>query len=473
MGACNPAFGPGASVDSSASLEEEISSAASPSGGGLWTSPQRLSVIFRSLLGYCGGFGAAQGLGETQCRHIARFSSTLPAPVMAKRPHHRGGKAKPTGRGPVQRPGENIKKKPAWRKYANIAVALVALGSIVMLATLNARTSSTTLPDRSIGGGSPTKGASFTPVSQTMVVKTDRQRVATLDELLKLTPNERAEVDIARANLLVAKATPGAKDLDIDAVLETLDRWAAAVAFDTDRHLYKFHADPGNYENSEGYFRILSLITVLQQDCGVRYNPERINEPDFTNPGDLFIHGMVGGDGGTCLSMPVLYTAIARRLGYPVSLVTTKGHVFARWEDDSGERFNIEATNQGLTVHTDEHYRTWPFPITNAEIERFGFLKTLGPDESLAVFIGSMGHALADTGQHHAAIKTYYSAALLDPDNSIYAGFASQVSARSDQLERHITHRTDRRADPLAEHRRIMEMNRRNRDLLPGSNPHP
>lgn len=79
-----------------------------------------------------------------------------------------------------------------------------------------------------------------------MVVKTDRQRVATLDELLKLTPNERAEVDIARANLLVAKATPGAKDLDIDAVLETLDRWAAAVAFDTDRHLYKFHADPGN-----------------------------------------------------------------------------------------------------------------------------------------------------------------------------------------------------------------------------------
>ncbi len=47
--------------------------------------------------------------------------------------------------------------------------------------------------------------------------------------------------------------------------------------------------------------------------------------------------------------MPVLYVAIGRRLGYPLELVTTKGHVFACWED-SNDRFNIEGTNEGLNL---------------------------------------------------------------------------------------------------------------------------
>ncbi len=38
----------------------------------------------------------------------------------------------------------------------------------------------------------------------------------------------------------------------------------------------------------------------------------------------LFIHGLLTGFGGTCVSMPILYLAIARRLGYPLKLVETK-----------------------------------------------------------------------------------------------------------------------------------------------------
>lgn len=378
-----------------------------------------------------------------------------------------GTHSKTKGRTGVPQPPEAAKKKPKWRLYANGAAALSALGIIVAAASVSMPTTSGT-PQATVGDISI---PSTTPVAQTTVIDTDRRRVETLEELLELTPEQRSEVDIARANLLVAKATPGGEDIDIEQILKTLDQWAASVAFDTDRHLYKFHADPADYENSEGYFRMLSLITVLQQDCGVRYNPERIAEPDFTNSGDLFIHGIVGGEGGTCVSMPVLYTAIARRLGYPVSLVTTKGHVFARWEDESGERFNIEATNQGLTVHTDEHYRAWPFPITDDEIERFGFLKSLSLDESIAVFMGSMGHALADIGRDREAIQTYFIAATLDPDNAMYAGFASQVEHRGDPLEQQIARSGERRAnDPLAQLREIQEMNRRNRERMNNPN---
>ncbi len=33
------------------------------------------------------------------------------------------------------------------------------------------------------------------------------------------------------------------------------------------------------------------LITVLQQDFEVRYNPERIYQPDFTDSRDVFCMG--------------------------------------------------------------------------------------------------------------------------------------------------------------------------------------
>lgn len=351
-------------------------------------------------------------------------------------------------------PAHSVPPRRSKRLYINIGAGVLAVSVLALMATLSSSTSSPT----SVSGSGGLNTPLVMPVSQTEVTDTDRRKARTLDELLELTPDQRAEVDIARANLLVAKSTPGAEDINIDEILATLDQWAEAVAFDTDRHLYKFHADPGDYNNSEGYFRILSLITVLQQDCGVRYNPERISEPDFTNPGDLFIHGMVGGEGGTCVSMPVLYTAIARRLGYPVSLVTTKGHVFARWEEETGERFNIEATNRGLSVYDDEHYMQWPEPITADEIERYGFLKTLDADETVAVFLTSMGHTFADTGRSSEAIQAYHQAETLDPDNAMYAGFAGQVEDR--QAEKR------RRRDPAAELQQIHEMNRRMKDRM-------
>lgn len=266
------------------------------------------------------------------------------------------------------------------------------------------------------------------PLTATRVVPTVAQEPDSLRELLALEPVERAKVDIARANLLVAKSTPGAGSIDVNAHLATLDAWAVRVASETDRHLYQFREKPDEFLNSEGYFRILMLVTVLQQDCGVRYNPERIDSPDFTDPGDLFIHGLIDGEGGTCVSMPVLYVAVARRLGYPVSLVTTKGHVFARW-DGGGEWFNIEATSQGLNVYDDVHYRNWPHPLTDEDIRIAGYLRSLKPDEEIAAFLLASGHVFEDTGRLSLAIERYRLAARLDPERPQNLEFADRAAA--------------------------------------------
>lgn len=67
---------------------------------------------------------------------------------------------------------------------------------------------------------------------------------------------------------------------------------------------------PAEYENSWAYFRTLVLITVLQRDLGLRYNPAKVPDDAPFEPADVFIHGAIQGKGGTCASLPVVYAAI-------------------------------------------------------------------------------------------------------------------------------------------------------------------
>ncbi len=92
------------------------------------------------------------------------------------------------------------------------------------------------------------------------------------------------------------------------------------------------------------------MVTVLQRDLGLRYNLAFMEgEDDASDSHNLFIHGPLTGRGFTCVTAPVIYAAIGRRLGYPIKLVHAKQHTFCRWDERDGERFNIEATSPGLT----------------------------------------------------------------------------------------------------------------------------
>lgn len=179
------------------------------------------------------------------------------------------------------------------------------------------------------------------------------------------------------------------------------------------RNYHRFIDNPSLTENSQAQFCALMMVTVLQQDFGVRYNMARARDPDFRNAGDLFIHGMLGGEGGTCASMPVLYTAVGRRLGWPIKLASTRGHLFCRWDDPEGkhpfgrERFNIEGAGHGASVVSDGYYRKRPEPITDEEIERGIYLKSLTPEEEVAVFLALRGHCLEDNGWLGKACDVY------------------------------------------------------------------
>jgi len=258
-----------------------------------------------------------------------------------------------------------------------------------------------------------------------------------LDVLRRRSDPELAESDIALTNLKCATGLPHAETLDLTRCLDRIGRIARQVRRETKRNLYRFRRCPKEWNGSEAYWTACMMITVLQQDFGVRYNPERIYDPDFRDSRDLFIHGMLFGSGGTCASMPVLYVAVGRRLVYPLKLVHAKAHVFARWDDPQGRhwrhpaRFNIEASNQGLNVFPDEYYHTWPLEMQDWELAEGCYLHSLSPREELASFLAMRGHCLQDTRRFVEAAQVFRWAAKLAPKNPHYAGFRNVAMALS------------------------------------------
>jgi hypothetical protein len=181
--------------------------------------------------------------------------------------------------------------------------------------------------------------------------------------LVGLSDEELGRYDIAVANLACAVGLPGSEQIDVPRCLSWLDAATDCVRRWTEAGLDDFfRPNPTEFDNSEAIFRVMGMAVALQRHCGVRYDPSKIGagpEVPFEFH-EQFIHGVVQGPGGTCSSLPVVYASIGRRLGYPIRLVCTKRHLFARWDDPvTGERFNIECAGQGFADLPDD-----PCPTT-------------------------------------------------------------------------------------------------------------
>ena len=269
----------------------------------------------------------------------------------------------------------------------------------------------------------------------------DPPKLLELVERFKCVSDEElARLDVAALNLMCAGGLPGAERLEFGRYFDWLDDAALEADLATRRHWYRFNASPQMYNESPGYFCCYFLLQVLQEDFGVRYNPARARDgrfqepkrcdPDFGDSRDLFIHGIIDGPGGTCVSMPVIYVAVGRRLGYPLRLVETRGHLFVRWEDPLGryfhlpEQFNVEGAGEGIASYPDEFYRTWPEPWTDADIAGGWYLKSLTPKEELAAFLVTRACCLEDNGRLAEAVLAWCWARDLAPHDSRYVQMA-------------------------------------------------
>ncbi len=158
-------------------------------------------------------------------------------------------------------------------------------------------------------------------------------------------------------------------------------------------------------------FRVTLMVQYLMRQCGVHYNPDRIKDPvNFDDPEDSFIHGLLGPRrSGTCASLPVLITAVGRRIGYPLKLVLAPCHCFFRW-DSFDERFNIEYHPNGLNFHPDSFYEEWPFKWNQQLYERERtnpmFLQSLTPTQELAFCARNRTSQLDVAGRRNEAVAS-------------------------------------------------------------------
>lgn len=250
-------------------------------------------------------------------------------------------------------------------------------------------------------------------------------------------PSADPGYDIAEVNLACATGLPGSERIDVSAYLRTLDQWAETVRRETDCISAQFWQHAEQFGNSWAYFRILEMVTVLQRDLGIRYNefykarqlsfgrhfdPRLLDGDDFFKDSrNLFIHGIIETKEGTCSSLPPFFIAIGRRLGYPLKLVATAGHLFARWDDPGGERFNIECTSEGLNCWPDEYYLLWPFRVRPEDVTLCRFLKSQTPQEELAGFMSQRALCLQDNGHLKEVAYVYALSSSLAPDNRLLA----------------------------------------------------
>ena len=246
----------------------------------------------------------------------------------------------------------------------------------------------------------------------------------------ELSAAEYAKLDIGEVNLECADKLPGSENLDVKDHLVALDEWAEAVQSTTAKRWKDFKRQRAKFNSSAPYFRMLVLATVLQRDFGVAYNLDTLKGPfDTTDSRTQFIHGILEGYGGTCSSMPVLYAAIGRRLGYPLKLVQAEDHWFVRWDDPStGVSFNIEATSPGLNCYPDEHYLTWPKKPDPGHVKKGWLLRSLTPREELAAFYQLRAQCFLDWGNYTYALELAGYASGLVPRSPYHQGFHAIVT---------------------------------------------
>ena len=226
-------------------------------------------------------------------------------------------------------------------------------------------------------------------------------------DLVRLPDEELERLDIAAVNVACAAGLPGCSEPTPATVLQTIDGWTAQCRRFTDRVMPMLRSGRSDYPESEPKFRIQALITHLQRDLGVRYHPGRMLDAAVFEPRDSFLQGIFTSEGGTCGSMPVLYTAVGRRLGYPLELATTKRHLYCRWDDGAGEAFNIEGAGEGISFFPDEHYRTGRYEMSVQTVEACGYLVSHSAREALAGFLVQRGECWRQERNYNEALTAY------------------------------------------------------------------
>jgi regulator of sirC expression with transglutaminase-like and TPR domain len=129
-----------------------------------------------------------------------------------------------------------------------------------------------------------------------------------------------------------------------------------------------------------------------------------------------YIHGVLDTKQGTCFNLPMLYMAVAQRLGYPVYPVMAPEHVFLRFVSPLLKEQNIEAT-EGGGFSPDEDY-IQRLNISAKALKSGAYLRTLTYRQFLGELLQTNAVTLGQRGQLDKAIHYMEKAVRLNPKSA-------------------------------------------------------
>lgn len=235
----------------------------------------------------------------------------------------------------------------------------------------------------------------FIFLSTILPISAFSQEIKSVEQLSSLAEDQ---IDIGRACLLFAKeAYP---DLDVDDYSRQLDQMVQEIE--------KYTRETGDYNNPD--HRIRSINTYLYRYKGFHFDKD---DPYTRKLKNRYINGLLDTKSGSCFTLPLLYLALAQRLGYPIYPVSAPQHIFLRYVDPNLKMQNIEATGGG--GYTPEELYVNDMEIPSKGIETGTYLRTMTCRELLAELFGE--NALYWVKNHNApkAIRYFEEAIKLNP----------------------------------------------------------
>lgn len=220
-------------------------------------------------------------------------------------------------------------------------------------------------------------------------------------------------------NLLCAQGL-GNEEIDVLKELKRLDEWAVGVNAYIAGRLGHYDRDPARFDHSRAKAVMVYLVHGLCDEYEMSYDMKTMMDPNYSNPEQVFITGLLGSERrGSCASIPILCTAIARRLGLPIRLMQTPAHFVMRWDDPiTGEVFNIETNGMGVDFFADSHYMEYPYHTTELDVKRGYCLTVLAPQQELACFLRIRGHVLQARDRSSEAMIVHAHSYHLWPEHS-------------------------------------------------------
>lgn len=197
-------------------------------------------------------------------------------------------------------------------------------------------------------------------------------------------PEDR--IDLARAELTIDQMID--PSIDINANLKKLDAMAAEIR-------RKLPPRPSSLDKVQALRHYLYSKGEWNRNQPFQYD---FSDPKGTRVRNKLLPNYLTTKKGNCVSMPLLFIVLGQKLGIDVTAAEAPFHVFVKYRNEAGQRFNLETTSTGGPT-SDASYRAQA-PMTDEAIANGLYMRPLNKKETVTVML----HTLM---QHYAEQRQY------------------------------------------------------------------